>query len=112
NADDPDSTPPDYTARQAWSQMGDRARHVPLLVIQGEDDDVVPPLVATRLVEHWTAVNDLVDDGLLNDSLNLVEETTIVPAEQGRHAYTHTTVTTPDGASVVESYLVQSMGHV
>lgn len=79
--DDPDSTPPDYTARQAWSQMGERARQVPLLVIQGEDDDVVPPLVATRPVEHWTAVSDLADDGLLNDSLDLVEETTTVPAE-------------------------------
>lgn len=90
--DDPDSTPPDHTARQAWAQMADRARQVPLLVVQGEDDDVVPPLVATRLVEHWTAVSDHIDDGLLNDSLNLIEETTTVPAEQGRHAYTHTTV--------------------
>lgn len=110
--DDPYSTPPDYTARQAWAQMGDRARQVPLLVIQGEEDDVVPPLVATRLVEHWTAVSDLVDDGLLNDSLALVEETTTVPAEPGRQAYTHTTITTPDGTSVVESYLVHDMGHV
>lgn len=109
--DDPGSTPPDYTARQAWSQMGDRARPVPLLVIQGEEDDVVPPLVATRLVEHWTAVSDLVDDGLLNNSLDLVEETTTVPADAGRHAYTHTTITTPDGTSVVESYLVHDMGH-
>jgi len=110
--DDPDATPPQYTARQAWSQMGDRARRVPLLVIQGEEDDVVPPLVATRLVEQWTAVGDLVDDGLLNDSLDLVEETTGVPADEGRHAYTHTTITTPDGAALVESYLVHGMGHV
>lgn len=109
--DDPDSTPPEYTARQAWAQMGDRARQVPLLVIQGENDDVVPPLVATRLVEHWTAVSDLTDDGLLNDSLDLVEKTTTVPSEQGRHAYTHTTITTPDGTSVVELYLVEDMGH-
>src|SRR5690606_12999223 len=35
--DDPGTTPPDYTARQAWAQMGDRARQVPLLVLQGED---------------------------------------------------------------------------
>jgi|GEM_PF-1628151 len=109
--DRPDSTPPDYTARQAWSQMGDRARRVPLLVVQGEEDDVVPLLVATRLVEHWTAVGDLVDDGLLNDSLDLVEETTTVPAEQGRHAYTHSTIVAPDGTSLVESYLVRDMGH-
>ena len=109
---DPDSTPPSYTARQAWSQMGDRARHVPLLVIQGGVDDVVPPIVAARLVEHWTAVSDLVDDGLLNDSLDLVEETTSVPAEQGRHAFMRTIISTPGGASLVESYVVHEMGHV
>lgn len=108
---DPDSTPPTYTARQAWAQMGERARQVPLLVIQGENDDVVPPLVATRLVAHWTAVNDLVDDGLLNNSLQLVEETETVPARSGRHAYTRTALVTPQGESVVESYLVDEMGH-
>ena len=110
--DDPDSTPPDYTARQAWSQMGDRARHVPLLVIQGEEDEVVPPLVATRLVEQWTAVGDLVDDGLLNDSLRVVEETTTVPGVEGTHSYVRTTITTRDDAVLVESYLVDDMGHV
>lgn len=110
--DDPDSTPPEHTARQAWSQMGDRARQVPLLVIQGEEDEVVPPLVATRLVEQWTAVGDLVDDGLLNGSLETVEETTTVPGDRDEHAYVHTTITTGDDASLVESYLVHDMGHV
>lgn len=85
---------------------------MPLLVIQGEEDEVVPPLVAARLVEHWTAVGDFVDDGLLNNSLNLVEETTTVPSDQGKHSYTHTTLTAPDGLSFVESYLVRDMGHV
>ncbi|RKN47614.1 alpha/beta hydrolase family esterase [Micromonospora endolithica] len=109
--DDPDATSPLDTARQAWAQMGERARRVPLLVIQGERDEVVPPLVATRLVTHWTAVGDLVDDGLPNDSLDLTEETVSVPAEAGRHPYTHVTVTAPDGSSVVEAYRVQDMGH-
>nr|WP_281497483.1 PHB depolymerase family esterase [Ornithinimicrobium sp. F0845] len=72
--DHPGATPPDYTARQAWSQMGERARHVPLLIIQGDEDAIVPPLVGTRLAEQWAAVSDQVDDGLLNDSLDLVEE--------------------------------------
>lgn len=109
--DDPGATPTDYTARQAWSQMGDRARHVPLLVIQGDEDDVVPPLAATRLAEQWTAVSDLVDDDLLNDSLDLVEEAKTVPAKPDRHAYTHRIITA-GGETVVESYLVHGMGHV
>lgn len=110
--DDPGATPPEYTARQAWSQMGDRARLAPLLVIQGENDAVVPPLVATRLVAHWAAVGDFVDDGLRNDSLKLIEATTRAPTEQGRHSYTHSLVTAPNGKSLVELYLVQGMGHV
>ena len=110
--DDPDATPPDYTARQAWSQMGDRARQVPLLVVQGEKDEVVPPVVATRLVQQWRAVGDLVDDGVLNDSLRVVEETVSVPGDEDMHAYVRTTLTTRAGGSLVESYLVEDMGHV
>lgn len=107
---DPDGTPPTYTARQAWSQMGDRARRVPLLVVQGEDDEAVPPLVGNRLVAHWTAVNDLVDDGLLNNSLELDEDTEAVPAGTDTHAYTRNTLTA-GGETVVESYFVYGMGH-
>lgn len=108
----PGATPPEYTARQAWSQMGDRARTVPLLVLQGNADPVVPSLVATRLVAQWTAVHDLVDDELLNGSLDLRAEVRTVPSREGRHAYTHTVQQTPDGRSVVELYLVNDMEHV
>ena len=110
--DAPDGTPPDYTARQAWAQMGERARQVPLLIIQGEEDDVVPPRVATRLVEHWIALGDLVDDGRLNRSQQLAERTTAVPKDAGRHAFVHTAVTLASGSSLVESYVVDEMGHV
>lgn len=110
--DDPSATPPTATAHQAWSQMGERERQVPLLVIQGEEDDVVPPILATRLVAQWTALGDLIDDGRLNASTELVEATMAVPSGSGRHPSTHTTVTLPDGTSVVEVHLVEAMGHV
>lgn len=110
--DDPDATPAEHTARQAWAQMGDLARPVPLLVVQGEEDDVVPPLVATRLVEQWTAVADLVDDGLPNASPDLLRSTRSVPGRSGRHPFSHTTVAGADGRAVVELHLVQDMGHV
>lgn len=112
NPDDPDATPPEYTARQAWAQMGNRARRVPLLVVQGSADTVVPPTVAARLVQHWSAVGDLVDDGELNKSLGWQRRETRVPAAPGRHPYTHTTYS-PEGvtASAIELYLVHGMGH-
>ncbi|MFC3996722.1 alpha/beta hydrolase family esterase [Nocardiopsis sediminis] len=109
--DSPDLTPPTSTARQAWSQMGEHARVVPLLVVQGGDDEVVPPLVGERLVAHWTAVSDLADDGMINDSLGLREETTEVAPAGGRYGGTHTTVSTAEGTSVVEAHVVDGLGH-
>lgn len=111
DADDPDGTPVSVTARQAWAQMAHRERHVPLLIVQGGQDDVVPTIVGERLVEHWTHVNDLVDDGLLNDSLALTATTTSVPAAGGRHAYEHTVHVTAEGRTLVEYVLVPEMGH-
>lgn len=72
----------------------------------------MPSLVATRLVAQWAAVHDLGDDGLLNGRPDLRAEVTRVPSREGRHAYTRTVRTAPDGRSVVESYLVRGMGHV
>lgn len=109
--DRPDATPPEYTAAQAWAQMGSRARQVPLLVVQGEDDDVVKPLVATRLVQQRVAVGDLVDDGLPNGSVDPTVVTTRVPAREGRHAYTRTVTAAADGSVLAESYLVDGLGH-
>lgn len=109
--DNPDATPPTTTARQAWAHMGENARQVPMLVVQGEDDEVVPPIVGERLVEHWLAVSDLVDDGLLNDSLEVERTTSHTPAVDGLHATTLTTVLTPDGRSIVEAHVVHGMGH-
>jgi poly(hydroxyalkanoate) depolymerase family esterase len=108
---DPGSTPPEYTARQAWAQMGDHARHLPLLVIQGDDDEVVPPMVGSRLIAHWTAVNDLIDDGLLNHSLRMIEKTHVVPSTSGTLAYTRITRTAAEGFSFIEAYLVEGLGH-
>ena len=107
----PDRTPAVETARQAWAQMGDRQRQVPLLVMQGGADDVVPELVGDRLVEHWAAVGDLVDDGLLNGSLTLTSETTSTPERDGLHAFEHTVYTAPDGNALIEHYLVPALAH-
>ncbi|GAA1752564.1 extracellular catalytic domain type 1 short-chain-length polyhydroxyalkanoate depolymerase [Agromyces humatus] len=109
--DDPDATPPSVTGRQAWAQMGDRARPVPLLVVQGGRDDVVPPIVGERLVEHWSAVLDLVDDGVLDDSLGLRAETVAHPARGERYGHEQTTFRSPEGDVLIEYVLAAELAH-
>ncbi|RWZ67822.1 PHB depolymerase family esterase [Labedella populi] len=109
--DDPGATPAVETARQAWAQMADRQRTVPLLVIQGGNDEVVPEIVGDRLVEHWSAVYDLVDDGSLNDSFALTIETSATPAQDGRRAFELTRFTTADDRTLIEYYVVPTMDH-
>lgn len=110
--DDPTATPPTRTARQAWAQMGDRARAVPMLVVQGEADEIVPPLVGERLVEQWTAVHDLVDNGLLDDSLGLVSRVESGQGPDGQGPWTRTTWAAEGAEVLLEHYAVAGMGHV
>lgn len=109
--DDPGSTSPATTGRQAWAQMGERARPVPLLIVQGGEDEVVPPLVGERLIEHWSAVHDLVDDGLLNDSLGLVAETVTHQQDGERYGYEQTTFRTPTGDALIEYVFADELAH-
>ncbi|GGA54587.1 hypothetical protein GCM10011490_00450 [Pseudoclavibacter endophyticus] len=109
--DDPDSTPASATARQAWAQMGDRARPLPLLVVQGGRDEVVPTIVGERLVDHWIAVHDLIDDGMLNESLALVTVTVEHPPAGRQYGYEHTTVSTPEGRVLVEYVFADLLAH-
>lgn len=107
----PDGVSPQDTARQAWAQMGEHARQVPLLIFQGTEDTVVPPLVATRLMQQWSAVGDLVDDGALNNSRTLERQDTATPAAGGRYPYTRSVFRDPAGVVAIEMYLVDGLGH-
>ena len=109
--DNPDALAPSETAKQAWAQMGSRARQVPLLVVQGDQDEIVPTLVATRLVQQWAAVNDLALNGVLDGDIDAVADEVTEFAPDGRHPYTQSTFNGADGEPLIESYLVAGQGH-
>ncbi|MCK0115830.1 alpha/beta hydrolase-fold protein [Isoptericola sp. S6320L] len=109
--DDPDATPPSVTGRQAWAQMGEQARAVPLLIVQGGSDDVVPTVVGQRLVEHWRTVVDLVVDDALDGSPELVPDTIVHPATGDRYEYAQTTYRDPDGQVLIEYVYADDLAH-
>jgi poly(hydroxyalkanoate) depolymerase family esterase len=107
----PEDLTPQSTAKQAWGQMGAQARPVPLLVLQGDADEVVPPIVATRLVEQSIAVDDLAIDGMLDGDVDSTADEVVRSTPAGLYPYTHSVFEGEDGNSLVELYLVEGQGH-
>ena len=63
------SADPAQAARQAYAEMGPRARVLPFIAFQGDADKTVPPVNADQLVQQWLTTDDLADDAQLNGSV-------------------------------------------
>jgi poly(hydroxyalkanoate) depolymerase family esterase len=83
-----DSTP-DAGGQAIVSEMGPRARIVPVVVMQGTNDNVNPYAAGLAAAQQWLGADDLIDDGQANGSVSRV------PASEE----THTTTGTPDPGS-------------
>jgi poly(3-hydroxybutyrate) depolymerase len=82
-----DSTP-DAGGQAIVAEMGARARAVPVVVMQGTNDNVNPYAAAEAAVQQWLGAYDLIDDGQANGSVSRA------PSSEE----THTTTGTPDPA--------------
>jgi poly(hydroxyalkanoate) depolymerase family esterase len=77
---------PDASGQAIVTEMGPRARIVPVLVMQGTNDNVNPYAAGLAAVQQWLGADDLIDDGQANGSVSRV------PASEE----THTTTGTPN----------------
>ncbi|GEC28831.1 MULTISPECIES: extracellular catalytic domain type 1 short-chain-length polyhydroxyalkanoate depolymerase [Pseudonocardia] len=105
---DLDTVTPVDTAYLALEAMGPRARQVPLIVVQGDQDDVVPPFMAERLVRQWLVLGALIETGQPDVDTTPDEVERVEPP--GAYPYTRTSHRVPGQASI-DSYLVEGMGH-
>lgn len=68
----------------AFAAMGERARLVPTLVVQGTADMVNNAAMGATAVAQWVGTNDRADDGVANGSVPAVpSSTTTYPSVQG-----------------------------
>jgi poly(hydroxyalkanoate) depolymerase family esterase len=112
NPDDPDEIGPVDTAKRAWAQMGPRARPVPVMVVQGDQDTAVPPFLADRLVTHWATIDDLAVDGVIDGDVDDVADREVTVSTPGEHSYVHRSYEPRGGGQpLIEYYLVHGMVH-
>jgi poly(hydroxyalkanoate) depolymerase family esterase len=75
---------PDVTGQAIVAEMGRRARPVPVLVMQGTNDNVNPYAAGAAAVQQWLGAYDLLDDKAANGSISRV------PASVDTHPVTGT----------------------
>jgi poly(hydroxyalkanoate) depolymerase family esterase len=105
------SADPGTAARQAYTEMGSRARPMPFIAFQGDADTTVPPTNADQLVQQWLTTNDLADDGALNHSVPSYPAKTTWGHSAGGRSYTVRTYVDRNRAELGQYWLVRGMGH-
>jgi poly(hydroxyalkanoate) depolymerase family esterase len=102
---------PDLAGKDAYDEMGSLKRRMPVIVFQGTDDTTVDPINGDQVVSSWAQVNDLVDDGIDNNSMNDITDGTTTATAPGGKQYTKFLYKDKNGAGLIEYYNVFGMKH-
>ncbi|MDR3608518.1 MAG: PHB depolymerase family esterase [Oligoflexia bacterium] len=99
------------TAQDAIRCTGRPAHPVAVLSIHGSSDPFVSPVNQDKVVEQFTAINDLLDDGQANNSQNMnVISSNSGQVPNGGYAYTVSTYG-GNGTTHIGKITVSGMGH-
>jgi poly(hydroxyalkanoate) depolymerase family esterase len=104
------SADPVTAGQQAYKAMGSHARPMPVVLFEGDKDTTVPPVNAQQIVQQWQVTNDLADGGA-SGSIPLRASKVTGGSVPGGHAYTVTEYPDGQGKEMLQSWLVNGMGH-
>jgi len=102
---------PTLTGNNMYVEMGSYKRSMPVIVFHGTSDTIVAPINAAQVVTSWAQLNDRVDDGADNNSMNDGADVTTTATAPGGRSYTKYVYNDKNGASLIEYYKVTSMSH-
>lgn len=95
----------------AYNAMGSNARVVPTIVFHGTSDYTVATINGDLVLSQWAQTNDRADDGSDNNSINDTADQTINGTVPGGRSYTRSLYEDGNGQTIMEKYMVTSMGH-
>jgi poly(hydroxyalkanoate) depolymerase family esterase len=104
--------PAETSGQMAYAAMGDHARVVPVMVIQGDIDTVVPPPNAELVVQQFLAMDDWADDGANDSSMPRGVAATRSGTSDGGQTYDVDDYVDQSGCLVAQRWLIHGMGHM
>lgn len=102
---------PETTARSAWQAMGPRARILPVINFQGQQDLAVRPETGVHAVQQWLMTNNLVASGTLRQPFQLTPAESIGIVPERGYPYQIDVYRDPEGCRVAEQVRIEGMGH-
>lgn len=103
--------PAEESGRLAYEAMGPRARVVPIFVIQGDTDAVVPAPNAELVVQQFLASDDWADNGANDGSVSRDRSATRSGQKPGGRAYDIDDYTDAAGCLLAQRWLIRGIGH-
>lgn len=103
--------PPEVSGELAYQAMGVYARVVPVLVVQGDQDPLVPFPNAELVVQQFLASDDWADDGSNNGSIAREPAHTWSATSPGGRSYSVDEYRDAGGCVLAQRWLIHGMGH-
>jgi poly(hydroxyalkanoate) depolymerase family esterase len=105
------AVPDDIGGQWAYEASEGRGRVVPLFMIQGDADPLVPYPNAEKIVQQFLVMDDWADDGGDNGSVARAPAATTPGQVPGGHSYSIDTYRDTRGCVLAERWLINGMGH-
>lgn len=105
------SADPELAGHQAYQAMGSRARVLPFIVFQGDNDTTVPPTNADQAVRAAQVAGDWADEGAENGSIPTAPMKSSFGQVSAGRAYTLRNYSDGHGHELGQYWLVKGMGH-
>jgi poly(hydroxyalkanoate) depolymerase family esterase len=105
------STDPTQAAQKIHQEMGSRARVMPFIIFQGDQDKTVPPVNADQMVRADLLADDMADDGARNGSISQWPSKTSLGQGSGGRSYTVRHYADRKGRPIGEYWTIHGMAH-
>lgn len=99
------------SAQLAFTQMGPRARVVPIIAIGSDADQAFPAACTDKALEQGLRTNNLVLGGRQHGPIALTPAAVRERRRPGGHAYTVSSYRDPDGCLIGRRWIIHGMPH-